>query len=91
MTLSPNFYALHRVSPTESTHAPAVLMGKFNAHVKTDTDTWKGVIGKYGVAGLNEKVKFLLQLCCTNGLRIMNTFFQLREVHKRTYGMSKII
>ena len=29
-------------------------MGDFNAHVGTDTDTWKGVIGKHGVTGLNE-------------------------------------
>ena len=37
--------ALLRVSATEST----VLMGDFNAHVCTDTDTWNGVIGKHGV------------------------------------------
>ena len=42
--------ALLRVSATEST----VLMGDFNAHVGTDADTWKGVIGKHGVTGLNE-------------------------------------
>ena len=35
--------ALLRVSATEST----VLMGEFTAHVGTDTDTWKGVIGKH--------------------------------------------
>ena len=72
--------ALLRVSATEFT----VLMGNFNAHVGTDTDTWKGVIGKHGVTGLNENRRYLLQLCCSNGLRIMNTFFQLREVHKYT-------
>ena len=71
--------ALLRVSATEST----VLMGDFNAHVGTDTDTWKGVIGKHGVTGLNENERYLLQLCCSNGLRIMNTFFQHREVHKQ--------
>ena len=73
--------ALLRVSPTEST----VLMGDFNAHVGTDTDMWKGVIGKHGVTGLNENGRYLLQLCCSNGLRIMNTFFQHREVHKYTW------
>ena len=63
--------------------------GKFNAHVGIDTDTWKGVIGKHGVTGLNENGRYLLQLCCSNGLRIMNTFFQHREVHKYTwYGPS---
>ena len=57
----------------------------FNAHVGIDTDTWKGVIGKHGVTGLNENGRYLLQLCCSNGLRIMNTFFQHREVHKYTW------
>ena len=33
--------ALQQVSATEST----VLVGDLNAHVGTDTDTWKGVIG----------------------------------------------
>ena len=57
-------------------------MGDFNAHAGTDTDTWKGVVGKHGVSGLNENGRYLLQMCCSNRLRIMNTFFQRREVHK---------
>ena len=73
--------ALLRVSATEST----VLMGDFNAHVGTDTDTGKGVIGKHGVTELNENGRYLLQLCCSNGLRLMNIFFQHREVHKYTW------
>ena len=73
--------ALLRVSATEST----VLMGDFNTHVGTDTDTWKGVIGKHGVTGVNEKGMYLMQLCCSNGLRIINTFFQHRKVHKCTW------
>ena len=73
--------ALLRVSATEST----VLMGDFNAHVGTDTDTWKSVIGKHEVTGLNENGSYLLQLCCSNGLHIMNTCFQHREVHKYTW------
>ena len=73
--------ALLRVLATEST----VLMGDFNAHVGTDTDTRKCVIGKHGVTRLNENGRYLLQLCCSNGLRIMNTFFQHREVHKYTW------
>ena len=70
--------ALVRVLATEST----VLMEDFYAHVGTDTDTWKGVIGKHGVTELNENGRYLLHVCCSNGLRIMNTFFQYREVHK---------
>ena len=73
--------ALLRGSATEST----VLTGDFNTCVETDTDTWKSVIGKHRVTGLNENGRYLLQLCCSNELRIMNTFFQHREVHKYTW------
>ena len=57
--------ALLVVSSTES----RVIMGNFKAHVGTDTDTWKGVIGKRGVTGLNENGRYLLQVCCSNGQR----------------------
>ena len=60
-------------------------MGNFKAHGRTDTDTWKGVIGKHGVTKLNENGQHLLELCCSNGLRIMNTYFQLRRFHKYTW------
>ena len=73
--------ALLRGSATEST----VLMGDFNAHVGTDKDTWKSVIRKHGVTGLSENGRYLLQLCSSYGPRIMNTFFQHREVHKYTW------
>jgi len=65
--------ALLRVSTSEST----VLMGDFNARIGTDTETWKGVIGRHGVSGLNGR--YLFQLCCSNVLRIMNTFFQHKD------------
>ena len=73
--------ALLRVSPTEST----ILMGDFNAHIGTDDETWKGVIGRHGDASFNENGRYLLQLCCSNGLCIMNTFFQHRDVYKYTW------
>ena len=78
--------ALLRVSHTKST----VLTRNFNAHVGIDTDTWKGMIGKHGVTGLNEDGKYLLKFCCSNGLCIMNTFLQHRVVHKYTWYQSSI-
>jgi len=75
--------SLLRVSPSEST----VLTGDFNAHIGTDTETWKCVIGRHGFSGLNENERY--NICCSccygNGLRIMNTFFQHRDVHKYTW------
>ena len=75
---------LLRVSPTDS----IVLMGDFNAYV--GTGTWKSVITKHGVTGLNENVSYLLQFCCSNGFRIINIFFQHREVHKYTWYRSSM-
>ena len=77
--------ALLRGLPTESTVLMGGGGGGVNAHVGTDTDTWKGVNQKHGIIGLNENGRYLLQLCCSNGFRIMNTFFQHREVHKYTW------
>ena len=59
-----------------------VLLGDFNAHVGIDNATWKGVIGQHDGPDINKNEKCLLQFCATNGLCIMNTFFQLKRIHK---------
>ena len=73
--------ALPRVGSTEST----ILLGYFNAYIGTDSETWKGVIGRHGDLAFNENGRYLLQLCCSNGVCIMNTFFQHRDVNKYTW------
>ena len=73
--------ALQKVANMDS----IILMGDFNAHVGTDSLTWKGVIGRNGNSDLNTNGRRLLDLCCSNGLSIMNTFFQHRDVHKYTW------
>ena len=72
--------ALQRVRSTES----IILLGDFNAHIGTDSETWKGVIGRHGDPAFNENGQYSLQLCCSNGFCIMNTFFQYSNVHKHT-------
>ena len=72
---------LRRAGLTEST----ILLGDFNAHIGTNNETWKGVIGRHGDPAFNENGRCSLQLCCSNGLCIMNTFFQYRDVHKYTW------
>ena len=57
-------------------------MGDFNAYVGTDTDACKGVIREHLVTTLNGNGRYLLQVCFSNELQGMNTFFQHREVHK---------
>ena len=73
--------ALQKVTPAES----ILLLGDFNAHVGMDNETWKGVIGKQGDPDVNRNGKCLLQFCATNGLCIMNTFFQHKRIHKYTW------
>ena len=73
--------ALSGVTNSES----FVLLGDFNAHVGTDNETWKGVIGRHGIATANQNDQYLLQLCSSNRLSITNTFFQQKDVHKYTW------
>ena len=72
-------------------HLLQSLGGDFKAYVGTDTDTWKGVIGKHGVTELNENGRYLLQLFYSNRLRIMNTFFLHGEVHMYTWYRSTVV
>ena len=72
--------ALQRVGLTESTSP----LGYFNTHIGTDSETWKGVIGRHGVPAFNENDLYLFQLCCSNELCIMNTFFQHRDTEMST-------
>ena len=62
-----------------------VVLGDFNAHVGIDNATWKGVIGQHGDFDSNKNGKCLLQFCATNGLCIMNTFFQHKRILKYTW------
>jgi len=60
----------------------------FNAHIRTDTKTWNGVIGSYRVPGLNENRRCQLQLCYSNGLRNLHhdTFYQ----HRYIFGIDQV-
>ena len=73
--------ALGKATSSES----LVLLGDFNAHVGIDNATWKGVIGQHGDPDINKNGRCLLQFCATNGLCIMNTFFQHKRIHKYTW------
>ena len=62
-----------------------VLLSNFNAHVGIDNATWKGVIGQHGDPDIYKNGRCLLQFCATNELCIMNTFFQLKKLHRYTW------
>ena len=67
--------ALQRVRSTKST----ILLGDFNAHIRMDSEKWKGVTGRHGETSLNKNGRYLLQHNIIT-LCIMNIFFQHRDV-----------
>ncbi len=45
-----------------------------------------GVIGEYGVEGVNENGQYLVGICAERGLFLSNTFFQHKMIHRYTWA-----
>ncbi len=44
-----------------------------------------GVVGKYGVDGVNGNRNYLVDICVERGLFLSNTFFQHKMIHRYTW------
>jgi exonuclease III len=63
-----------------------VLLGDLNARVGNDDKTWKGIVGRQGVAGEpSDNGRRLLNICASYDLSVSGTYFQHRDIHKYTW------
>ena len=76
----PGVGACRQVTPTRDSVA---LLGDFNAHVGSDSVTWRGVIGRNSLPNLNPGG--VLDFFASHSLSITNTMFKHKEVHMCTW------
>ena len=62
-----------------------IILGDFNAKAGSDSITWEGVIGQYGVGNCNSNGLLLLQTCAEHGLLITNTVFCLPTQNRTSW------
>ena len=67
-------------------HDVVILIGDLNAQIHRNREGLEHVIGPHGTARrTNDNGERFILLCSTNNLCIMNTFYQHRSVHKKTW------
>ena len=59
-----------------------IVTGDLNGHVGQRTEGYEQVIGHHGIGQRNNEGDTILHFCNSNGMNIMNTYFQHRESHK---------
>ncbi|CAM4504978.1 unnamed protein product [Leuciscus chuanchicus] len=76
-------------APTEDS---VDLLGDFNAHMGSDSDTWRGVIGRNCPPDLNPSGVLLLDFYASYSLSIINTMFNYQcTCHQDTPGRRSMI
>ena len=78
------YHELHSVLATIPPTDMIVVLGDFNAHVGTDTNTWHTVLGPHGVGQVNGNGQRLLDFCDTNKL-LINTWYRHKSKHQCTW------
>ena len=62
-----------------------IILGDFNVRVGSDSTTWEGMIGQYGVGNCNSNGPLLLQTCAEHGLLITDTVFHLPTYNRTSW------
>ena len=60
-----------------------IVMGDMNA--KVGCEEVDGIVGKWGVPGVNENGECLVDLCSERGLFLSNTYFEHKLIHRYTW------
>nr|VZI40137.1 unnamed protein product [Spirometra erinaceieuropaei] len=76
---------LHALLATVSKADKLIVLGDFNARVRTDRTAWRGVLGPHGLRGSNDNGPLLLRTCAEHRLILTSTFFCLPEREKATW------
>jgi exonuclease III len=61
------------------------LLGDFNARVGKDAETWKKILGPFGIGSMNDNGGRLLTMCAALELSITNTWFNLGRTPVATW------
>ncbi|VDL81048.1 unnamed protein product [Schistocephalus solidus] len=56
-----------------------IVLGDFNARVRTDHAAWQGVLGPHGLGSCNDNGLLLLRMCAEHRLLLTNTFIAFQR------------
>ena len=80
---------LNAIPPSEC----YVIMGDFNAHVRSrqgERDRWASVHGPHGLGEMNESGRNLLAFLSITEASLCNTWFCKKDIHKQTWKYPKM-
>ena len=67
-------------------HGIKILLGDMNAKISRNRDDFEQMIEPFGPAShTNNSYKRLILFCCINCLRIGNSYFRYKMIHKYTW------
>ena len=82
-----NFYdKLQETMNKIPNHDLVILMGDFNAQITSNRQGYEKTIGPHGIGRPTDNGERMLQFCLINDLKIMNTFFKHKKIHKTTWN-----
>lgn len=79
------YHHLQQTIDTIPKHDMIIMMGDFNAQISESRNGFEETIGPFGSGKLTDNGERLLHLCLTNEMKIMNTFFKHKRIHKTTW------